>query len=129
MQLGLVWNNTIIDGHHRYAICTKYNIPFETTEVQALETELDVKLWMINNQFSRRNLPSIVRMDLVLQRKSLEEKKAKSRQGTRTDLIEDNSNIRSLVTLSSEQGKSLELAAKSVGLGYGTVHKTKKYSL
>ena len=27
----VIWNNTIIDGHHRYAICTKHSIPFNTT--------------------------------------------------------------------------------------------------
>jgi len=52
----VVWNNTIIDGHHRYAICTKHSISFKVVEKTELETELDVKLWMINNQFSRRNL-------------------------------------------------------------------------
>ena len=43
----VVWNNTIIDGHHRYAICTKHNIPFNTRDVQGLDTDIDVKLWMM----------------------------------------------------------------------------------
>lgn len=28
-----VWNNTIIDGHNRYAICSKNNIPFSIQEI------------------------------------------------------------------------------------------------
>ena len=57
----IVWNNTIIDGHHRYTICNKYGISFNVVEKTELENELDVKLWMINNQFSRRNLPISLR--------------------------------------------------------------------
>ncbi|CAF2233210.1 unnamed protein product [Rotaria magnacalcarata] len=66
-------------------------------------------------------------MDLVLQRKSLEEEKAKSRQGTRTDLIEDNSNIRSPVTLSSDnKGKTLEILAKQADVSYGKLFQYNK---
>lgn len=25
----IIWNNTIIDGHNRYEICTKNNIPYK----------------------------------------------------------------------------------------------------
>jgi len=76
----VVWNNTIIDGHHRYAICTKHGISFNIVEKPELETELDVKLWMINNQFSRRNLPTETRVALAYRFKELEAQKAKERQ-------------------------------------------------
>lgn len=76
----IVWNNTIIDGHHRYAICIKHNISFEIIEKKELETELDVKLWMINNQFSRRNLAIETRLALAYRFKELEAEKAKERQ-------------------------------------------------
>ena len=49
----ILWKEYIIDGHHRYAICTKHDIIFETMEIQGLETELDVKLWMIKNQIGK----------------------------------------------------------------------------
>ena len=55
----VTWNGYIIDGHHRYGICQKYNIEFTVVNKPELESELDVKLWMINNQFSRRNLATI----------------------------------------------------------------------
>lgn len=76
----VVWNGTIIDGHHRYAICHKHNISFNTIDRSELETELDVKLWMINNQFSRRNLPTETRLALAYRFKEFEAEKAKSRQ-------------------------------------------------
>ena len=76
----IVWNNTIIDGHHRYAICIKHNISFNIIEKPELETELDVKLWMINNQFSRRNLPTETKLALAYRFKEFEAEKAKERQ-------------------------------------------------
>ena len=121
----IIWGNTIIDGHHRYAICHKNYIPFTTVnKKQELETELDVKLWMINNQFSRRNLPTETRLALAYQFKEFEKEKAKARQGTRNDLIDEDSNIRLPVTLSSitkeESNKALEAIAKVAGVGYST---------
>lgn len=89
----IVWNNTIIDGHHRYAICIKHGISFNIIEKQELETELDVKLWMINNQFSRRNLPTETRLALAYKFKEFEAERAKQRQGTRNDLIIEDTNI------------------------------------
>jgi predicted XRE-type DNA-binding protein len=59
-----VWNNTIIDGHNRYAIATKHNIPFEIHEKQ-FESENDAKLWMIDNQKGRRNLTDWVKHELA----------------------------------------------------------------
>ena len=51
----IVWNDTLIDGHNRYAICQKYNIPF-TTKTISFDTRDDVIDWMYSTQLSRRNL-------------------------------------------------------------------------
>lgn len=29
----IVWNGIIVDGHNRYFICSKHNIPFTTKEI------------------------------------------------------------------------------------------------
>ena len=100
----VVWNNTIIDGHHRYAICSKHGISFDVVEKTGLETELDVKLWMINNQFSRRNLPTETRLALAYKFKQFEVEKAKERQGTRNDLVESDTNIAQPVGRSETSG-------------------------
>ena len=107
----VVWNNTIIDGHHRYAICTKHGISFNTIEKPELETELDVKLWMINNQFSRRNLPTETRLALAYRFKEFEAEKAKERQGTRNDLVDSDINIAQPV------GRSKTFECKNRGRG------------
>lgn len=47
----------LIDGHHRYKICTRHGIPFEVIE-KTFEDMNGVRIWMINNQLGRRNLVS-----------------------------------------------------------------------
>ena len=52
-----VWRekNTIIDGHHRYAICNEYNLPYQI-EWMSFDDEAEVYEWMLDNQSARRNL-------------------------------------------------------------------------
>jgi len=125
----IVWNNTIIDGHHRYAICIKHNIRFNIIEKTELETELDVKLWMINNQFSRRNLPTETKLALAYRFKEFEAQKAKERmQATQ---FYENDTARLVLTYPQQERmgevnqnnsthKTLEVIAKKAGVGYST---------
>jgi hypothetical protein len=55
-----VWGDTgiIVDGHNRYKIAQKHNLPFET-EVLQFESTDDVMVWILDNQFGRRNLSSV----------------------------------------------------------------------
>lgn len=57
---------------------------------------------MINNQFSRRNLPTETRLALAYQFKEFEAEKAKARQGNRNDLVESDTNIAQLVGRSED---------------------------
>ena len=125
----VVWNNTIIDGHHRYAICNKYGISFDVVEKTGLETELDVKLWMVNNQFSRRNLPTETRLALAYRFKELEAEKAKERQlanlkqfSKKEEAAETSHLTDSLpVGLREEnKGKTLEIIAHKAGVSRAT---------
>ena len=121
----VVWNNTIIDGHHRYAICTKHNIPFNTRDVQGLDTDIDVKLWMINNQFSRRNLPTETRLALAYRFKEFEAEKAKERKlaGVKIDIVEEDTvNLSAPVHTGEEKikGRTLEAIAKMAGVSART---------
>jgi len=52
----VTWRNTIIDGHNRYSICTKYDIPFKVKKMDEFSDEDAVKTWIVTNQLSRRNL-------------------------------------------------------------------------
>ena len=133
----IIWNNTIIDGHHRYVICRKHGISFNVLEKPELETELDVKLWMINNQFGRRNLSVATRLDLAFRFKEIEQEKAKGRQGVRTDLVQneaaDENNIckdfytsKEVEVSNQEQGRTLEAIAKMADVSHMTAFKYEK---
>jgi len=47
---------------------------------RAIKNKLHVKLWMINNQFSRRNLSTETRLALAYRFKEFEAERAKARQ-------------------------------------------------
>ena len=62
----IVWKDhgIIIDGHHRYVICTKHSLSFETIEKEFASREA-VMIWMIDNQLARRNIADAWRITLV----------------------------------------------------------------
>jgi hypothetical protein len=61
----VLWGDTLIDGHHRYRICTEHNIPFNTIEKQ-FNNRAEVIEWIIENQWGRRNLPPYMKASLAL---------------------------------------------------------------
>ena len=51
----VLWNGILIDGHNRYNIVTKHNLPFNTISME-FETREEVIIFMIRLQIERRNL-------------------------------------------------------------------------
>ena len=51
----VVWNGILIDGHNRYEICQKHEIPFETVEKEFASRD-EAIIWIITTQVGRRNL-------------------------------------------------------------------------
>ncbi len=49
------WQGIIVDGHNRYAICTKRKIGFDTTELDFPDRDAAMD-WIDDNQLQRRNL-------------------------------------------------------------------------
>jgi hypothetical protein len=64
------WNGTIIDGHNRYAICTKHGIPFLTEEIN-FDSRIDAEIWIIKNQKGRRNSSTYALVGLGLKLEEL----------------------------------------------------------
>lgn len=75
----ITWNGTIIDGHNRYHICDEHGIEFKTTEREFASRDA-AKIWIIENQFGRRNLSKLARSELALQLEPLYAAEAKRRQ-------------------------------------------------
>ena len=76
----VVWNDTIVDGHNRYEICTKHGIGFrvEQKEFENREAALD---WIDFNQIGRRNLTKEDFQEVVGRRYN-RMKKTKAESGT-----------------------------------------------
>ncbi|MEO8473033.1 MAG: ParB/Srx family N-terminal domain-containing protein [Chryseolinea sp.] len=56
----MVWEKSpgqlvLVDGHNRYKLCQKNNIPYKTKKTKFNNVE-EAKVWMIDNQIGRRNL-------------------------------------------------------------------------
>ena len=60
----ITWNGIIVDGHNRYEICRKHNIPFETKEMR-FESRAEVIAWICANQLGRRNITEETRKYLI----------------------------------------------------------------
>lgn len=59
------WRGTIVDGHNRYAICQKHNLPFKEEKLP-FGTKKDAAIWILGNQLGRRNLskPTLIKLGL-----------------------------------------------------------------
>lgn len=51
----VVWNDIIVDGHNRYEICMRCDIPFEVKEME-FECREAAIAWICANQLGRRNI-------------------------------------------------------------------------
>lgn len=75
----VLWGDILIDGHNRYEICTKHNIPFKTVQRDFASRD-DVILWMIGNQLARRNINTYARTTLESLSDDILSKRAKAKE-------------------------------------------------
>lgn len=120
----IVWNNTIVDGHNRYEICNRHNIEFKTTNKYFSNKE-EVKVWIIKNQFGRRNLSIYNRGKLALKLDDLFAVKAKQNQGTRTDIFQKTEKSQEQEEIIEPINTTKELA-NIAGVSIDTMSKIKK---
>lgn len=78
----VIWKETrlLLDGHNRYDICAANDIPLKPAIEINLQSRDDAKIWIINNQFGRRNLSAYSRSVLALKLTDLYTTKAKTNQ-------------------------------------------------
>ena len=79
----VVWGDTLIDGHNRYAIAQKHGLEYKTVQIE-LEDDTAAKIWIMNNQLGRRNLSTATRALMVLDMKPLFAEQAKERMDWRS---------------------------------------------
>ena len=62
---------TLIDGHNRYSIAKKHNLPFKTTLIDDVKSIDDAIVWMIDNQEGQRNLTDGWKWELAQKKKEV----------------------------------------------------------
>ena len=116
----IVWNGVIVDGHNRYAICRKHEIPFAIQE-KDFSSRDDAMLWMLRNQLGRRNLNSYQRVELVLKFEPLVKSTAEQRMMAGKAATP-------VPTLAQGQtkGRTRDHLSEAAGVSHGTFAKAKK---
>jgi len=79
----IVWDGVIVDGHHRYAICTELNIPFNVSEITFGNEDAAVA-WIMFTAIAKRNLSDVERGRLALKLKGVIAARAKENLKTST---------------------------------------------
>ena len=72
----IVWNNTLVDGHNRYAILQKHPEIYFSTMPLPFESREEVLAWICKNQLGRRNLTPEQKKFLIGKQYSVEHRKS-----------------------------------------------------
>ena len=116
----IVWNGVIVDGHNRYAICRKHDIPF-TIQEKNFSSRDDAMLWMLRNQLGRRNLNNYQRLELVLKFEPLVKNAAKQRM-----MAGKAANPVPTLAHGQTKGRTRDHLSEAAGVSHGTFAKAKK---
>ncbi|MBQ2628601.1 MAG: ParB N-terminal domain-containing protein [Kiritimatiellae bacterium] len=113
----ITWNGTIVDGHNRYRICQEHGIAFKTAEI-VFDSKDAAKIWIIENQFGRRNLNSYQKSVLALQLEPLYAAEAKRKQIRKPESVRQNFDEQPPL-------RTDERLAQIAGVSRGTLRKVK----
>jgi N6-adenosine-specific RNA methylase IME4 len=113
----VIWGDILIDGHNRYKLCCLHGIEFETQNVD-FDTRGEAKIWIIQNQFGRRNLNKYQRAKLALVLKPLIVARAKAKQAE--------GGKHKVIQKSGEPIRTDKELAKAAGVSHDTISKTEK---
>lgn len=107
----------LIDGYHRYKACKELGFIEIDAEIRNFSDEDEEQAFFFQSQL-RRNLLPIQKVRLGLKMLELEKKKAKERQGMRTDLTSG--------SFEPEVGSASEIVAKKLGISHATFKRAVK---
>ena len=113
----ITWNGVIIDGHNRYRICQKHGIDCPNRE-REFDSRDAAKIWIIENQFARRNINGYVRSLLVLQLKKLYAAEAKKRLH-----LAKGQGVKGAQISADVKGDTRDKLAAIAGVSHDTIHK------
>jgi N6-adenosine-specific RNA methylase IME4 len=122
----VVWNEKnatiLLDGHNRYEICTRHELPFDIHEMK-LKGRDEAADWMDRNQLGRRNLHPDA-FTLLLGRRYNRAKKAEAGRSGRTFGVSKSDTPKTAERLGKEHGVSAT-TVRNAGRFAESVEKTK----
>ena len=89
----IVWNNTLVDGHNRYAILQKHPEIYFSTMPLRFENREEAIAWICRNQLGRRNLSSEQKRYLLGKQYEAEKKAAKIFRGNQYTLAKKSGGV------------------------------------
>ncbi len=116
----VVWNSTIVDGHNRYEICQKHQVPFAYNERSFADKEAAM-FWMLEHQLGRRNLNAYQRSELAIKHEPILSRMAslRSLSGKAIDPPQNSA-------WGSAKGETRDKLAKMAGVSHDTIAKVKE---
>jgi len=118
VKLQVLKDGTIVCGHNRYKIANELGIIDIPHEIVDVVGEDEIQKYIIEDNLFRRQLNTAWKVQLAEKLEELEKKKAKQRQGTRTDIVVD--------LPQSDKGKSRDKVAEKLGISGSTYSRAKK---
>ena len=112
----ITWNGVIVDGHNRYRICRKHNIPFAVEE-RDFPSITDAMEWMISRQLGRRNLTNYAKAKVALRYEEEFRKESEKNKETAKKLDTD---------LDANERRTDARLGRLVGLSRDTIAKSRK---
>lgn len=110
-----IWDSTIIDGHHRYAICQGHSIHFKVNPMK-FDTREDAIIWICQNQRGRRNVTEEQRTYLL----GRESEANKKKRGRISNCAQNEPNFK--------KGRTAEILAEKYGVARETVKRSEQFS-
>lgn len=111
-------NNVILDGHHRYKICTDLGLPIRYV-TKEFENELLEKKFVIESNLRRRQLNDFQKAELGIPLQKINQEIAKQ---NKLSNLKNNSSIASNEAI----GRSTKKTAEEIGISRGTFERAKK---
>lgn len=129
----IVWGNTIVDGHNRYQICSRWGIHFQTRSIDFNDRDEAIS-WICSTQLGRRNISEETRKYLIGKQfdaeKMIRRRKARTEGTFRAPKDElPSAETVSLVEQSRQpKNPTAERIAEDYHLAHSTVEKYAVYS-
>lgn len=119
----ITWNGVIVDGHNRYHICLDNGIE----EIPSIEQHFDskdaAKVFIIEHQLGRRNIPDYIKGQAALQLEPLFAAEAKRRMSEGGG--DKKSGTKNSAHPIENTGETREKVAQAAGMSHDTIRKIK----